>query len=62
MTAHQLQHIQGQFTGQGVSNILQTIIAAGILWMASSVGDMKTVVELHEYRITQIEQTQELKK
>lgn len=54
MTAQQLQ-------GQGVNNVLQTIIAAGVLWMASTLGDLSTMVELNEYRINQIEKLQSVK-
>lgn len=49
MTTQQLQ-------GQGVSNVLQTIIAAGIIWMAATIQDVTGLVELHEYRINKIEQ------
>jgi hypothetical protein len=44
-------------TGEKIfSNVLQTAIAAGILWAAASLTDVITLVELHEYRITELEE------
>lgn len=54
MSAEQLKQLQGQ----GVSNILQTVIAAGILWTAVSITDALTLLQVHEYRITQLEQVE----
>lgn len=45
-----------QLKGQGMSNVLQTVIAAGILWTAATISDVTQMVSLHEYRITQLEQ------
>ncbi len=50
------QQIKGQFAGQGVSNVLQTVIAAAIIYAGAELGDLTSIVKLHEYRITQIEQ------
>lgn len=50
MTSQQLQ-------GQGVSNVLQTVIAVGIIWMAATINDVSGLVKMHDYRISMIEQT-----
>lgn len=59
MTAQQAKE---GLQGQGMSNVLQTIIAVGIIWMASTlngltitVAEQSKDVEQHERRITALE-------
>lgn len=47
---------------QVITNVLSTIIAAGIIWIAASqqqladgFNDLKTAVRVHDYRIEQLE-------
>lgn len=44
-------------TAQNISNTLQAVTIAAILWTGTSIVDVTKTVAIHEWRITKIEQT-----